>query len=65
MVFRHYGKSGQFLKILLKVCKVMVTNTTYNVIKCILMDFPIRIDTVSMGLPIVHFKSSRVEFPKL
>ena len=28
------------------------------------MDFPIRIDTTSMGLPIVHFKVSRVEFSK-
>ena len=29
---------------------------------CILMDFPIHIDTISMGLPIVHFKGSQVEF---
>ena len=26
------------------------------------MDFPIHIGTVSMGLPIVHFKESQVEF---
>ena len=28
----------------------------------ILMDFPIHIDTISMGLPIVYFKGSQVEF---
>ena len=27
--------------------------------------FPIHIDTLSMGLPIVYFKGSRVEFSKL
>ena len=32
---------------------------------CILIDFPIPIDTVSMGLSIVHFKGSQVEFSKL
>ena len=32
---------------------------------CILMDFPIHIDTISMGLPIVHFKASQVEFSNL
>ena len=32
---------------------------------CILMDFPIPIDTLSMGLPIVYFKGSQVEFSKL
>ena len=26
------------------------------------MDFPIHSDTLSMGLPIVHFKGSQVEF---
>ena len=29
------------------------------------MDFPIHIDTISMGLPIVYFKGSQVEFSKL
>ena len=29
------------------------------------MDFPIHIDTISMGLSIVHFKGSQVEFSKL
>ena len=28
----------------------------------ILMDFPIHIDTISMGLSIVYFKGSQVEF---
>ena len=31
---------------------------------CILMDFPIHIDTISMGLPIVYFKGSRVDVSK-
>ena len=31
---------------------------------CIL-DFPIHIDTISMGLPIVYFKGSQVDFSKL
>ena len=30
----------------------------------ILVDFPIHIDTISMGLPIVHVKGSQVELPK-
>ena len=29
---------------------------------CILMEFPIHIDTVSMGLPILYFKGSQVDF---
>ena len=29
---------------------------------CILMDFPIHFDTISMGVPIVYFKRSHVEF---
>ena len=29
---------------------------------CILMYFPIHIDTISMGLPIVYFNGSQVEF---
>ena len=28
------------------------------------MDCPVHIDTISMGLSIVHFKGSRVEFSK-
>ena len=32
---------------------------------CILMDFPIPIDTISMGVPIVYFMGSQVEFSKL
>ena len=32
---------------------------------CILIEFPIHIDTISMGLPIVYFKGSQVEFSKL
>ena len=30
-----------------------------------LMDFPIHIGTISMGLPIVYFKAQQVEFSKL
>ena len=29
------------------------------------MDFPIHIDIISMGLPIVYFKGSQVEVSKL
>ena len=29
------------------------------------MDFPIHVDTVSMGLPIMFLKGSQVEFSKL
>ena len=29
---------------------------------CILVDFTIHIDTISMGLPIVYFKGSQLEF---
>ena len=32
---------------------------------CILMDFPITIDTISMGSSILQFKASQVEFSKL
>ena len=32
---------------------------------CILSDFPIHIDAISMGLPIVFFKGAQVEFSKL
>ena len=28
---------------------------------CLLMEFPIHIDTISMGLPIVYFKGSHVK----
>ena len=30
----------------------------------ILMNFPIHINTISMGLPIVHFEGSQVDFSK-
>ena len=42
-----------------EVMKVLLTSS------CILMDFPIHIDTISMGLPIVHLKGSEVEFSQL
>ena len=32
---------------------------------CILMDFPIQIDTISLRLPIMYLKGSLVEFSKL
>ena len=32
---------------------------------CILMDFPIHIDTISMGLPSVYFKGLQVVVSKL
>ena len=32
---------------------------------CILMDFPIHIDTISKGLLILYFKGSQVESSKL
>ena len=32
---------------------------------CILMDFPIQIDTISMGLPIVYLEGSQEAFSKL
>ena len=31
---------------------------------CILMNFPIHMNTISMGLPIVHFKGSQLELLK-
>ena len=31
---------------------------------CILMDLPIYVNTICMGLPIVYFKESKVEFYK-
>ena len=34
-------------------------------ILCILVDFTIHIDSISMGLPIAYFKWSQVDFPKL
>ena len=32
---------------------------------CIWMDFPIHVNTVSMGFPILHFKGSQVKVSKL
>ena len=32
---------------------------------CIPMDFPIHIDTISMGVPIIYFKGSQVDFSKI
>ena len=32
---------------------------------CNLMDFPIPIETITMGLPIVNFKGSQVEISEL
>ena len=32
---------------------------------CIPMDFPMHIDTIRMGQPIVYFKGSQLEFSKL
>ena len=31
----------------------------------ILMDFPIQVDTINMGLPIVYFKGLQVYFSKI
>ena len=42
-----------------------VSETTVIVTLCMLMDFSKHIDTISMGLPIVTFKGSQVEFSKL
>ena len=42
--------------------KYMVFLYTYSLTLCILMDFPIHIDTISMGQPIVYFKESQVVF---
>ena len=36
-----------------------------NLTLCILMDGPIHIDTITLGLPIVYFKGSQVQFSKL
>ena len=45
----------------------MICIRDYRIIitHCILMDFPIYIGTISMGLPIVYFKGSQVEFSNL
>ena len=32
---------------------------------CIVMDFPIDTNTISMGLPVMCYKGSQVEFSKL
>ena len=37
----------------------------FSITLCILMDFPIHIVTICMGLPIVYFKGVQVEFSKL
>ena len=37
----------------------------YPITFCILLDFPIHIDTINMELPIVFFKGSQVVFSKL
>ena len=34
-------------------------------ILCFLIDFTMHIDTIGMGLPIVYFKGSQVEFSNL
>ena len=36
----------------------------HRVTLCILMDFPIHIDTLGMGLPILYFKGSQVDVSK-
>ena len=38
--------------------------TTISLTLYILMDFPIHIDTIGMGLPIVYLKGSQVELFK-
>ena len=43
----------------------MVCIVSINYQSVILVDFPIHIDTVSMGLPIVYFKDSRVYCSRL
>ena len=43
----------------------MCLNIICNLTICILMDFPIHSDTISMALPIAYFKGSQVEFSKL
>ena len=37
----------------------------YYLTLCILKDYPIHIDAISMGEPIEHFKGSQVEFYQL
>ena len=39
--------------------------TSNQVLLCILFDFPIHMDTISLGLPIVYVKGSHVKFSKL
>ena len=36
--------------------------TFFKITLCVLMDFPIHIATMSMGLPIVYFKGSQEDF---
>ena len=38
---------------------------TSRLTPCRLMDFPVLIDAISMGLPILYFKGSQVEVSKL
>ena len=57
-------KNFQVGKELMKYFHVIVIPAFHILTLCILMDFPIHIDTISMGLPIVQFKGSHVEFSK-
>ena len=34
----------------------------FTLTSCILMELPIHMDAISMGLPIVYFKGSQVQF---
>ena len=43
---------------------VSFSDHTYYLTRCILMNFPRHIDSISMRLPIMYFKGSKVYFSK-
>ena len=54
---------GKSIRIQRVKCKMLIQIKVLAF--CIRTDFPILIDTISVGLPIVYFKGSQVEFSKL
>ena len=41
---------------------VLIAYAQMSLTLCILMDFPKHIDTINMGLPILYFKGSQVDY---
>ena len=58
-------RDSPFLYLKGSPAKILYPDKFRSITLCILVDLPIHINTKSMGLPIVHFKGSQVEFSKL